>query len=103
MQHFELQDGTDNESEEWIMCVRTAEPHDEPTNDVDTEMVLSKLKNGKATGHDQIPAASIKEGGKELKKVIYDFVSKILEEEIRPHEWKCGILCPIYKEGDVTT
>jgi len=35
------------------------------------------LKNGKATGHDQIPAASIKEGGKELRKVIYEFVSKI--------------------------
>jgi hypothetical protein len=24
---------------------------------------------------------------------------KIREEEIRPHEWKCGILCPIHKEG----
>jgi hypothetical protein len=40
------------------------------------------LKNRKETGHDQIPAELIKEGGKELKKVIYEFSSKIWEEEI---------------------
>jgi hypothetical protein len=28
----------------------------EPPNDVDIEMAVSKLKNGKATGHDQILA-----------------------------------------------
>jgi hypothetical protein len=59
MKHFEVQGGTDNDSEEWIMYVQTTEPYVEPTNDVDTEMALSKLKNGKATGHDQIPAVSI--------------------------------------------
>jgi hypothetical protein len=31
-------------------------------------MAVSKLKNRKATGRDQIPASLIKEGGKELKK-----------------------------------
>jgi hypothetical protein len=104
MKHFELQDGTDNYSgEECAMCVQTAEPYAEPTNDVDTKMAFSKLQNGKATGHDQIPAASIKEGGKELKNVIYELVSKIWEEEITPHEWKCGIMCPIHKDKDVTT
>jgi len=41
-----------------------------------------------------------KGGGKELKKIIYELISKILEEEIIPHEWKCGI-CPIDKKGDV--
>jgi hypothetical protein len=37
-------------------------------------MAKSKLKNGKATGHDQIPAELIKEGGKELEKVIYELI-----------------------------
>jgi hypothetical protein len=37
------------------------------------------LKNGKATGHDQIPAKLIKDGGKDLMKVIYELMSKILE------------------------
>jgi hypothetical protein len=37
-------------------------------------MPVSKLKNGKATGHDQIAAEVIKERGKELKKVIYELI-----------------------------
>jgi len=46
------------------MCVPTAEPYVEPTNDVDTEMAICKLKNRKATGYDQIPAKLIEEGKK---------------------------------------
>jgi hypothetical protein len=34
-------------------------------NDVDIEMAISKLKNRKATGYDQIPAKMIKEGGRD--------------------------------------
>jgi acid phosphatase class B len=35
-----------------------------------------------------------------LKKVIYELISKLWEEEIIPHEWKYGIICPIQKRGD---
>jgi hypothetical protein len=49
------------------MCLQTAEPYVEPPNDVDIEMAVSKLRNGKATLYDQIPAKLIKERGKELK------------------------------------
>ena len=53
--HFELQDGTDSVSwKEWTMCVQTAEPYFEPPNDVGIEMAISKLKNWKETGYDQI-------------------------------------------------
>jgi hypothetical protein len=71
--HFELQDGTDSDSvEEWTMCIQAAEPYVEPPNDVDVEMTVGKLENGKIAGHDPIPARLIKEGGKELKKAIYE-------------------------------
>jgi len=60
-------------------------------------MAISKIKNGKATGHDQIPAELIKEGGKELEKVIYEIISKVWAEEIIPH----GIICPIHRRGDM--
>jgi hypothetical protein len=40
-------------------------------------MAISKLKNGKAAGHDQIAAELIEEREKELKKVIYELISKI--------------------------
>ena len=58
--HFELEDGMGNDRvEEWTMCIQTAEPDAEPPNDVDIEMAISKLKNRKATGYDQIPAKMI--------------------------------------------
>jgi hypothetical protein len=63
-------------------------------------MAISKLKNEKATGHDQILAELIKKGGKELKKVIYELILHIWDEEIIPKEWKYGILFPVYKKGD---
>jgi len=60
--HFELQDGKVSYSEvEWTMCVQTAEPYVEPPSDVEMEMKTSQLKNGKATGHDQMPTTLIKE------------------------------------------
>jgi hypothetical protein len=56
----------DNDSaDEWTMCVQTAEPYVEPSSDVDIEMSISKLKNGKATRYDQILAKIIKEGGRD--------------------------------------
>ena len=74
---FELQDRTDNDSgEEWTTCIQTAEWYVEPSNGVDIEMIITKLKKGKATGHDQILAELIKEGGKELKKVIFELILK---------------------------
>jgi len=37
-------------------------------------MAISKIKNGKTTGHDKILAKLIKEGEKELEKVIYELI-----------------------------
>jgi hypothetical protein len=99
--HFELQDGIDNDrGKEWTMCVQKVEPYIEPPGDIDIDTSVSKLKNGKAPRHDQIPAELIEEGEIELKKIIYELILKIWEEEIIPHEWKYGIICPIHKKGD---
>jgi hypothetical protein len=56
------------------MCVQPAKPCGEPPNDVDIQTAESKLKNGKATGHDEILAKLITEGGRELKEVIYELI-----------------------------
>jgi hypothetical protein len=56
------------------MCVQTAKPTAKPPHDVDKETAISKQKNGNATVHDRIPAEFIKEGGKEIKKVIYELI-----------------------------
>jgi hypothetical protein len=69
------------------MCIQAAEPYVETPNDVDIERTISKLKNGTATGHDQILAKLITEGGKELKMAICRLITKIWAEEIIPHEY----------------
>jgi hypothetical protein len=98
--HFDLQAGIDSDSEEeWTTYVRTAESHAGPSKDVDTEKAISKFNNGKASGHDKIPAELVKERGKNLKKVVHEPVLKIWEEEIIPHEWKYGTICPIDRKG----
>jgi len=62
-------------------------------------MAISKFNNGKVSGHDKIPAELMKEREKNLKKVIYELMLKIWEEEIIPHEWKYGTICPIDGKG----
>jgi len=48
---FKLEDGMDNDRvKEWTMCIQTAEMYAGPPNDVDMEMAISKLKNGRAIG-----------------------------------------------------
>jgi hypothetical protein len=98
--HFELQDETDNDSREWWKThMPTAEPYAEPPNDVHTEMAVSKLKYGKATGHDQILSEMIEEGGKEIKQLIYKLTLKIWEDKIIPQGQKYGVIHPIPKKG----
>jgi len=76
--HFELEDGMDNDSgEEWTKCVQIAKPYVEPPQDMDKEVAIRKLKHGNTTGHDRTPAELIKQGGQEIKKVIYKLISKM--------------------------
>lgn len=67
------------------MCVQTAKPCVEPPNNVDKEMAIGKLKNGKAPRFDQVPGELIKEGGKELKNVTYERIKKKTERKISHH------------------
>jgi hypothetical protein len=80
--HNELQDETDNDSgEERKMCVQTAEP----PKDVQIVREMSKIKNVKATIHDQIPTELVKEGGKEFTKVIYELIREKFGRKISYH------------------
>jgi hypothetical protein len=63
-------------------------------------MAINKLKNGKETGHDQILAKFITEGGIELKKVIYEFF-KYMGGTGHITRWKYGIMFPTHKKVDV--
>jgi hypothetical protein len=45
------------------------------------------------------PPELIKEDGQDLKKVIYEIVLRIREQELTPQEWKCGMMCTFHKKG----
>jgi len=47
-----------------------------------------------------MPPKLIKEGGKDLKKVIYEIILKISDQVITTQEWKYCVICTIRK-GDV--
>ena len=63
---------------------------------------LKKMKNGKATGPDLIPAEVWKALGEEGVDILHNLMEKILEQEKIPEEWRESILIPIFKgKGDV--
>jgi len=59
---------------------------------------LTKLKNGKATGPDDIPAEVWKCLGDVGIDMLWDLMTKIYEEEKIPNEWRDSVIIPIYKE-----
>lgn len=63
---------------------------------------ISTLKNGKATGPDEITAEAIKANIETSVSILYKLIKKILEEESFPEEWKHGILMRLTKKGDLS-
>jgi hypothetical protein len=61
---------------------------------------ISKMKNGKAPGIDNITVELIKNGGPEPLQRIFDLLLQIWGQEKVPEEWEIGIICPIFKKGD---
>ena len=61
---------------------------------------LKSLKNGKASGCDNIPPEAWKEGGMVLAKVLHSLLNKIYNEEDIPQDWKVGPLVKLPKKGD---
>ena len=60
------------------------------------------MKNGKATGPDNIPVELWKSLGEEGIDILRDLIKKIDQEEKMPEEWKDSVIVPIYKDkGDI--
>ena len=62
---------------------------------------INCLKNRKSPGPDNIPPEVIKEGGYLLKRRLFQFITKIWEEEVIPQDLKDAVIVTIYKKkGD---
>jgi hypothetical protein len=63
---------------------------------MDIELAIKELKNYKAPGTDGLPAQLFKYGGN-----INKLISEIWTKEEMPADGKVGLMCPIYKKGDL--
>ena len=62
--------------------------------------VIQSLKNGKASGIDDIVSEIIKYGGKRVFNIIWILCRDCFELECIPEDWMKGVIFPIYKDGD---
>ena len=68
----------------------------------DIEMALRNMKNGKATGPDNLPVEVWKSLGRTEVNFLKEALNKISDEEKIPDIWRKSILIPIYKnKGDI--
>ena len=63
---------------------------------------ISRMKNGKAPGCDEIPSEIIKAGGEVILAPLLVLLREAYSAEQIPSDWQKGIICPIYKKGDKT-
>jgi hypothetical protein len=83
--------------------IYTPEPLVPETIAFEVEPVIEKLKRHKPPVSDQIPAESIKAGGRTIRCEVDKLIIAIWNKEEMPEEWKELIIVPIYKKGDKQT
>ena len=64
---------------------------------------IKQLRNGKATGPDNIPAEALKADVETSTEMLYPLFRDIWEKEEVPAEWKEGYLIKLPKKGDLTS
>ena len=64
---------------------------------------IKQLRNGKAAGHDNIPAEALKADIRTNVELLYPLFKKIWDEEQVPTEWKEGYLIKLPKKGDLSS
>ena len=63
--------------------------------DLDAELVIYDLWNGKAPGPDGLQAKLFKSGGQRLKSFIINLITKIWKSEVITEDWRRRLICLI--------
>ena len=64
----------------------------------EVECAVSKLKNGKAVGSDEIAGEMVKNGGQAMIDWLWELLKEVWKTKQVPQEWKNAILIPIHKK-----
>ena len=73
----------------------------QPVQAADVILAISKLKNTKSTGHDQINLQHIKESLMVTIPYITLIINTSIVTKVFPKPWKHSIIIPIHKSGDI--
>ena len=73
----------------------------QPVQAADVILAISKLKNTKSTGHDQIVLQYIKESLMVTIPNITLIINTSMVTKVFPKPWKHSIIIPIHKSGDI--
>uniref|UniRef100_A0A1B0CNV0 Reverse transcriptase domain-containing protein n=1 Tax=Lutzomyia longipalpis TaxID=7200 RepID=A0A1B0CNV0_LUTLO len=84
-------------------------PHLQANNDMldppsmdETMAAIRRLKHNRAPGPDGIASELLQCGGDRLHSGLHQLVLRVWDEEVMPADWKIGVICPIFKKGDIT-
>jgi hypothetical protein len=70
-----------------------------PPSKQEVDNAVSRLKNNKAPGDDDLPGELFRAGGANLRNVLHRLILRVWSDEKLPEEWKTGVICPIFKKG----
>ena len=73
---------------------------DEEISEDEIKFAVSKLKNGKASGHDEILGEMLKSGHKQFEHYLLELFNEIFSTCQFPSAWTRSIIVPIHKKGD---
>jgi hypothetical protein len=59
---------------------------------------LKRIKNGKASGQDELPAEIFKAAGNVGVSLLKTVINSAFREETIPSDWEKALICPIYKK-----
>ena len=68
-----------------------------PIERAEVEVRVGKLKNGKATGKDEITEEMIKGGGDRVVDWIWRLCNMAFQSGIVPEDWRYAVIIPLYK------
>ena len=92
---YNLENGRENEVEdigenEWVIT------------EVEVRAAVEKMKNGKASGEDDISIEIIKKMGNTGLKWMLEVINLAWRNKQVPDDWAKAVICPIHKKGDKT-
>lgn len=82
-----------------MMTESTEECHDILFTEQDVVVSLSRLREDKAAGADELSPRFLLQINHNISYPLYLLFRKSLDTGIVPDDWKCANICPVFKKG----